>query len=113
MLKLGVTSLLESLPRVLALMVPIVKRHYNGIYRNCANYEHVWTGFILMAVIGRLMAITPWMAVLIVPSVWMHVVWKEIIYDAPKRTTEAEKKVFWVNLIERISGFIFGSIFLL
>lgn len=128
-MKLFETSLLELPLRLLAAIFPNVKEYYAGNYRNTAGYEHCWTGFIIMAFIGLLMAIStllskfifhdffisirPWLALLIAPAFFMHVIWKEVIYDAPKRTTEAEKKIFWVNLIERTSGFVFGAPFLI
>ena len=112
-MKLFETSLLELPLRLLAAIFPNVKESYGDNYRRCSAYEHIWTGLVSTLVFGHLMRITPWLWLGLIPIFFMHVIWKEVIYDAPKRTTEEEKKIFWVNLIERISGFILGVPFLL
>jgi len=112
-MKLGETSLLELPLRLLARIFPNVKEHYAGNYRNTAGFEHFFTGFICTLIFGHLMRITPWLGLGLIPIFVMHVIWKEVIHDAHKRTTPEEWKIFWVNLIERTAGFVFGLPFLI
>lgn len=110
-MKLSETSLLEYPLRLLTLF-PIVKKRYAGNYRNVSGYEHVWTGVVFTLIVAVLMQFSNRLIFLILIPMLTHIIWKEVILDASKRVNEYEMDSYKINLIERVSGFIFASPFL-
>lgn len=114
MIKLGETSLLQ-LPIDLLRKMPFIGEYYPDSGRHCDAYEHLFTGFILSLVIAWLMTFCKPAFFLILPAMFVHIVWKEVIHDKPKRDTGAlhEIEAFHVDLTLRTMGFVFGAPFII
>ncbi len=114
-MKLGETSILELPITWLRLCFPFINKYYAGSSRHLDAYEHCLTGIIIMLIVSSLMSLTKMVVYIIPIAFFLHVILKEVIFDEPKRAGNDphEKEAFKVDLVLRISGFVFGSPFVI
>lgn len=114
MIKLGETSLLQ-LPIDLLRKIKFIGEYYPDSGRHCDAYEHFHTGFIITLVIAWLMFIWKPAFFLILPAMFFHIFWKEVLHDKPKRESGVlhEIQAFHVDLTLRTMGFVFGAPFII
>lgn len=94
------------------LLIKQVRAHYLDRSTWPALYEHVFTGVIFSAILGKI----PWEPIrwpAWAIGLFIHVVVKEVFVDRKKRNNEIEKEIFIADLICRTYGFLLGIIFLI